>query len=106
MLNTILDAIYQSYLEEDFNEQFGITSSHDFGNSSKEYFNYLRDSDEEITVKIKKDDTVSEETFTMEDIMGVAIAHGEEVGFKNGFLVGFLLSNRINSKPINFNCKN
>ena len=101
MLNTILDAIYQSYLENDFEEQFRISSSLDFGNSNLEFLNHLRDSDAQVT--IKREDTELEEKWFIEDIIGIAIAHGEEVGFKNGFLVGLLFGNRLNSKPINLN---
>ena len=101
MLNTILDAIYQAYLEEDFKEQFGISLSLDFENSNLELLDYLSDSNAQVTVKMKKEDTESEKKWHVDDIIGIATAHGEEVGFKNGFLIGLVFGNQVNSKPIN-----
>ena len=103
MLNTILDTIYQAYLENDFVEEFGLDSSNDFGNSSWEFLDDLRNSNARVTVKTKKGDTVLKRKWYIEDIIGIAVAQGEEVGFKNGFLVGLLFGSQVNSKPMNFN---
>ena len=106
MADKILEIIYQAYLEKAFKEQSGIRSSFDFEDSSLAYLNYLCSSDMQVTVKIKKGNSVSEEKYFMSDIISFAITHGEEVGFKNGFLIGMLFGDQINGKTANFNCKN
>ena len=105
MLNTILDAIYHTYLEEGFKERYGICSSIDFGNIDLEFLESLCNTDVQVIVKTKKagTDTEVEKKWDIEDIIGLATAQGEEVGFKCGFLTGLLFSNQVNRQPINFN---
>ena len=105
MLNTILNAIYHTYLEDGFKKQYGIYSSIDFGNIDLELLDNLCKSDLHVTVKTKKagTDTEFEKEWDIEDIIGLATAQGEEVGFKCGFLTGLIFSNQINGEPINFN---
>ena len=54
MLNTILNAIYHTYLEDGFKKQYGIYSSIDFGNIDLELLDNLCKSDLHVTVKTKK----------------------------------------------------
>ena len=105
MLNMILNAIYHTYLEDGFKERYGICSSIDFGNIDLKFLENLGDSDKYVTVKMKKEgtDTEFEKKWYIEDIIGLATAQGEEVGFKCGFLTGLIFSNQINGEPINFN---
>ena len=102
MVDKILDAIYQAYLEEAFKEQLGKSSAFKFEDSMS-YLDYLCNSDMRIIIGTKKGNSVLNEEYLISNIIGNAVTHGEEVGFKNGFLVGMLFGNQINGKPINFN---
>ena len=101
MVDKILDAIYQAYLEEEFKEQLGKSSAFKFEDSMS-YLSYLCNSDIRIIIGTKKGNSVLKEEHLIFNIIGNAVTHGEEAGLKNGFLIRMLFAGQVNGKPINF----
>lgn len=100
LVDRILEMMYQALLEGEFDEELGNYPLYEFGNTRlKEFYN----SDIRVTLPIKKENSVINEEHSISMIIGDATVHGEEIGFKNGFLIGMLFANQTNSKPINFN---
>lgn len=96
LVDRILEMMYQAYLEREFDEELGESELFDFGDGGLSYLSDCQDSDIWITLKSGK-------KYSLSDIISDATAHGEQFGFKKGFLIGMLFANQTNSKPINFN---
>lgn len=96
LIDRILETMYQACLEDAFNEELGNYSLFEFGDGALSYLEDCQNSDIWITLKSGKKHSIP-------DIISDATSHGEEVGFKNGFLIGMLFANQANSKSIIFN---
>ena len=98
LADRILEMMYQAYLEREFDEEIkeiGECELFDF-DGGLSYLNDCYNSDIRITL-----DSGAKETLST--IISDAAAHGEQFGFKRGFIIGMLFGSQINSKPINFN---
>lgn len=103
LVDRILEMMYQALVEGAFDEELGNYPLYEYKSGTfsrlKEFYN----SDIQVTLPIEKENSTINEKHYISNIITDATGHGQEIGFKNGFLIGMLFGNQTNSKPVIFN---
>jgi hypothetical protein len=103
LVDRILEMMYQALVEGNFDQELGNYPLYEFGSSPLSRLKEFYDSDIQVTLSIKKENSTINEKHYISTIISDATEHGQKIGFKNGFLIGMLFGNQTNSKPVIFN---